>query len=345
MNPLQFLWLVSLVIAAAALCVMLALIVARLFSVRHDRANAAERKRIAPMVMAGDLASIDGPVDPHLLADLSAELIDMVRGDDRAAFVASATRMGVPDEFRSRLRRGNARQRVTAAEALAQFPDSVSRDSLQNALDDRNPDVRLAAAMALAAQDAAPPARTLVDRLSLGTRENSLVMVGLFEEIGRTRPDEIRALILDEAVADTVKAAAIEALAGTGDYSLVAPINDLALETDPASPALPRYLRVLAQFEHPGGTAAVRAALDSPGWATRAAAAEAAGRIGIVDARGALAGLLDDHHWAVRFAAAEALAKLGPPGLAMLGEAAASDQPRAREAAALILAERAGARR
>lgn len=345
MNPLQFLWLVSLVIATAALCVMLGLIVARLISVRHDRARAAERKRIAPMVMAGDLASIDGPVDPHLLADLSAELIDMVRGEDRAAFVASATRMGVPDEFRSRLRRGNARQRVTAAEALAQFPDSVSRDSLEKALDDRNPDVRLAAAIALAAQDTAPPARTLVDRLALGTRENSLIMVALFEEIGRTRPDEIRALILDEAVAGTVKAAAIEALAGTGDYSLVAPINNLALESDPASSALPRYLRVLAQFEHPGGASAVRAALDNPAWATRAAAAEAAGRIGIIDARGALAGLLDDHHWAVRFAAAEALAKLGSPGLALLNEAATSDQPRAREAAALILAERAGAGR
>lgn len=345
MNPLQFLWLVSLVIATAALCVMLGLIVARLLSVRHDRARAAERKRIAPMVMAGDLASIDGPVDPHLLADLSAELIDMVRGEDRAAFVASATRMGVPDEFRMRLRRGNAHQRVTAAETLAQFPDSVSRDSLEKALDDRNPDVRLAAAIALAAQDAAPPARTLVDRLALGTRENSLIMVALFEEIGRTRPDEIRALILDEAVADTVKAAAIEALAGTGDYSLVAPINKLALEADPASSALPRYLRVLAQFEHPGGASAVRAALDNPAWATRAAAAEAAGRIGIIDARGALARLLDDHHWAVRFAAAEALAKLGSPGLALLNEAATSDQPRAREAAALILAERAGAGR
>jgi len=55
--------------------------------------------------------------------------------------------------------------------------------------------------------------------------------------------------------------------------------------------------------------------------------------------------LLDDHHWAVRFAAAEALAKLGRPGLDLLREAAMSDHPRPREAAALILAERKGATR
>jgi HEAT repeat protein len=340
LTPLYGLWLVSLTIASAALCVMLGLIVARLWSVRHARARADERRRIAPMVMAGDLAAIDGPVDRHLLADLSAELIDMVRGDDRATFVASAERMGVPDEFRSRLKRGNARQRVIAAEALSAFPDDVSRDSLQNALGDRSADVRLAAAMALALQGAAPPARLLVDRLSLGTREHSLVMVSLFEEIARTRPDEIRALVLEEDVADTVKAAAIEAVATSGDYALVPVIGALALATDPASPVMARYLRLLGRFEHPAGAPAVRAGMGNPGWAARAATAEAAGRIGIADAREALSGLLDDHHWAVRFAAAEALARLGAAGLACLRAAADGASPRAREAAIQILAEK-----
>jgi HEAT repeat protein len=340
LNVLILLWLVSLGIAAAVLLVMMGLIVARILSGRRALREQGYRRRLVPVLLGGQSEPADEDAPKRLVADLSVELIQMVRGGDRAAFVDTATRLGVPEQLRRRLDSGSARERVIAAEALAQFPDEASRDRLLAALDDRNSDVRLTAAMALAAAGHAPEVRSLVDRLSLGVEENSLIIVSLFEEIARQRPWEIKELVLDDGVVEGVKAAAIEALAASGDYSLVPLINRLALDAAPDSDALPRYLRVLGTFAHPGGTDAVRAGLGSPNWWVRAVAAQSAGQIGILGTITDLAALLDDAHWWVRFRAAEALTKMGEEGLAVLMDRAQRGEPRAREAAALVLAER-----
>jgi HEAT repeat protein len=339
LTGLFVLWLVSLGIATAALLVMLGLIVARLLGGRRNVREEGQRRRLIPMLLGGESGGAE-TAPKRLIADVSVELIQMVRGGDRDAFIGNATRMGVPDQLRKRLDSGSARERILAAEALAQFPDAASHDHLVAALEDRNPDVRLAAAMALAVAGHAPDVRVLIDRLSLGVNENSLIMVSLFEEIARQRPGEIKDLVLDDSVVEGVKAAAIEALSASGDYSLVPLINRLALEASADSDALPRYLRVLGEFAHPAGTEAVRAGLASPTWWVRAVAAQSAGQIGIADTMTHLAALLADQHWWVRFRAAEALTRLGDAGAALLHEQADRGDPRAREAATLVLAER-----
>lgn len=339
MTWLFVLWLVSLGIATAALLVMLGLVVARLLGRRRIMRDEGQRRRLIPMLLGGESEGIE-TAPKRLVADVSVELIQMVRGGDRDAFIANAMRMGVPDQLRTRLDSGSARERVIAAEALAQFPDAVSHDRLVVALEDRNPDVRLAAAMALAVAGHAPDVRMLIDRLSLGVHENSLIMVSLFEEIARQRPGEIKELVLDDSVVEGVKAAAIEALSASGDYSLVPLINRLVLDSRADSDALPRYLRVLGEFAHPAGTEAVRAGLASPTWWVRAVAAQSAGQIGIGDAMTQLVALLADEHWWVRFRSAEALTRLGDAGAALLHEQADLGEPRARDAATLVLAER-----
>lgn len=339
MTWLFLLWLVSLGIAAAALLVMVALVVARLLGGRRNLREEGQRRRLVPILLSGESGGAE-TASKRLIADVSVELIQMVRGDDRDAFIGNATRMGVPDQLRKRLDSGSARERIIAAEALAQFPDAASHDRLVAALGDRNSDVRLAAAMALAVAGHAPDIRVLIDRLSLGTDENSLIMVSLFEEIARQRPEEIKELVLDGSVVEGVKAAAIEALSASGNYSLVPLINRLALEAAADSDALPRYLRVLGEFAHPAGTEAVRAGLASPAWWVRAVAAQSAGQIGIADSMTQLVALLADEHWWVRFRAAEALTKLGDAGAALLREQADLGGARAREAATLVLAER-----
>lgn len=342
MSPLFGLWLVSLGLSVVAIVIMLALIVARSISARRQRKRDAERRRLIPLLLGADLGAerlehVERA--PDLVADLSTELVQMVRGTDKENFVASSARLGVPERLRHRLESGSPRTRLAAAEALADFGDNVSIERLRKALDDPNSDVRLSAALALATAGKAPPARLLVEKLGIGTRENSLLIVGLFREIASERPEEIKQLIEDPDTPPSVKAAAIDALSNSGDYSLVPLIVDLAMRADPAGEELPRYLRGLADFAHPAGAPAVEYALEAEAWWARAAAAQAAGKIGLNRTAERLAALLNDPQWWVRFRAGEALVALGEEGHRLLRSVSAGGSGLASEAARLTLAE------
>lgn len=329
--------------AAVSLAIMAGLVLARIMSERRRRRIEAERKRMMPFLLGGGeggreavaRSSLAGP----LLTDLSVELIQLVRGDDRAAFVDLASRSGVAASLQRRVGSGSARARATAAESLGAFLDEGSTLALSRALDDPSPDVRLAAAMSLADSGRAPPATELVERLGLGVRENSMLIVSLFQKIAADRPEEIKALVLDPAVPTPVKAAAIDALSASGDYGLVPAINDLALATEEKSEDLPRFLRALGSFGHPAGAPAVRRGLSASTWWVRAAAAEAAGRIGLGDCAPKLAAMLGDGDWWVRFRAGEALVRLGKTGRELLADASRSGSDAVRTAARLTLAE------
>lgn len=275
-----------------------------------------------------------------MLADLATELIQMVRGSDKADFVERAYRLGVADTLHARLRSGSSRVRLAAAEALADFGDPASLAALHGVLDDPNEDVRLSAALALAQAGHAPPVSELVKTLGIGTSEHSMLVVGLFREIANETPDQIRALVEDPGSSPEVKAAAIEALTALGDPGLVPVITRLAIDTDEHAEELPRYLRALGRFGHPAAAPAIVEAMDSAVWWVRAAAAEAAGRIGLAELSARLTTLLDDESWWVRFRAGEALFQLGGEGRESLADAARSGAPRARDAAAFTLAER-----
>jgi HEAT repeat protein len=341
LSGLETLWWVALGIAGAALLIMIGLILARLVFGWTGRAREAERRRLIPILLGSRPPTRLGRrARGDLLAELSIELIQLVRGSDRERFVEAATRMGVPQRLRHQLTSGSPRVRLSAAEALAEFPDEATVDGLAAALRDRNSDVRLSAALALASAGKAPTARELVDILGIGTAENSLLTVSLFRDIAASKPDEIRSLILDPSVPSGAKAAAIEALSASGDYSLVPLVTTLAVTADVRDEAMPRYLAALGDFAHPAAEPAVRRALGSPSWEVRAAAAEAAGRIGLFRLGAHLRELLGDGEWWVRFRAGEALARMGEDGASLLrGAAAAANEP-ARSAAALTLAER-----
>jgi HEAT repeat protein len=340
---LEGLWLTSLWLAGAALLIMVGLMVARSVSERRKRRSDAKRRRLIPLLLSTQVKPRSfrrAAVSSALLADLAVELIQMVRGADKERLTAVAVQAGVPQRLLKQLRSGSSRDRLAAVEALGEFRFEQTVAALHKALDDRNPDVRIAAAMSLASMGHAPPARELIRKLGIGTRESSLLTIGLFEEIAAARPEQIRAVIEDPAGPGLVKAAAIESLSASGDYSLVPTINRLAMEAAPASEELPRYLLSLAQFGHPAGIPAVNRALRIGAPPARAAACEAAGRIGVVEAADRLAELLDDEDWWVRFRAGEALARLGRPGRQVLAEVARGPSPRAARAAALTMAER-----
>jgi HEAT repeat protein len=341
LSGLAALWFLSLGIAGVALLIMFGLLFARLVLGWSGRARAAEKKRLVPLLLgSAPQGQLRRGVHGDLLASLLVELIQLVRGSDRDRFVEAATRLGVPERLRHLLNSGSPRVRLAACEALAEFPDEQSVARLGAALRDRSPNVRLSAALALASLGKTPPARDLVELLGIGTSENSLLTVGLFRDIAEHRPQEIRALILDDGVPTGAKAAAIEALSASADYSLVPLIASLALSSDGDDPALPRYLRALGAFGHPAGEKAVKRGLGSPSWEVRAAAAEAAGKIGLATLGLQLRELLADPEWWVRFRAGEALSLMGPDGARLLHEAAAHAREPGRSAAALTMAER-----
>ena len=322
------------------------LTMARFVSERNYATHQIERRRILPMLLSDvpdELLSRFVSHRPKLFAQLIADLIQLVRGDERAQLVATATRLGFADYLRHQLRRGTVRTRITAAEVMADFPDDYCTSALEDSLEDRDSEVRLAAALSLASSGRAPPASDLISLLGLGGREQSMLIVTLLAEIARDRPGEVRALIVAADVPQGVKAAAIEALANTGDYTLVPIIAQLALRADEQAPELPRFLRALGSMQHPAAAKAIERSLCSSVWWVRAAAAEAAGRIGLRKTGPRLVALLNDPDWWVRFRAGEALSRLGNDGNQWLGDTARHGGKRARMAAKLTLAEQARA--
>lgn len=341
MNLLLLVWDLSLVLAGGALAIMVALIVARLVDDRRMRRREVQRQALLPALLgAGELSADEASsMAPEVVADVSTNLIRLVRGADRDAFVHRATRIGVPLQLTQALRSRSARKRLAAAEAIGVFADGTSLEALRRALDDPNEDVRLAAALSLASAGDTKSAGETLHHLDLGEGEPSLLMVSLFRRIAADRPDDIKALILDPATHSLARVAAVEALSTTGDYSLVPQIGELAIAAADDSEELPRYLHALGELGHPAARLAVLNGLHRPGMAARAAAATAVGRIGLVEAADTLAALLDDREWWVRFRSAEALIRIGDGGKNLLRQAARAGSERSRDAARTMLEE------
>lgn len=342
MNALQLIWLVSLVLASAATAVMLLLVVARAVTARRAQRRAAERRRLVPILLGGATPAPEmlRDVPTGVVADLSLELIQLVRGDERAVFIESATRLGIPEQLTHRLQSRSHRDRAVAVHALSQFDDEATRAALHRALEDSDQDVRFGAALALVATADPPHAQELIGKLKLGDEQPSLVVVSLLRRIIEDRPDEIKSLVTQPAQSAEIRLAAVEALATSGDYSLVPVIADLALAAQDASRELPRYLRALGKLGHPAAREAVMVGLSHAAAPVRIAAAGAAGRIMLLDSAERLVELLNDPEWWVRFRAAEALILLGEPGLRRLRAVARDGDGSAGEAARAMLAER-----
>ena len=339
---LEFIWIASLALAAISLAILAILILSRLYSsIRSKRRERDRKAAIAFLLGYDEVTPQDRDRFPAgVLIIASIELIQMVRGVERARYVSKARSLGVDERLRARLQSGNARARIAAAAALAAFEDPETTATLQAALHDPEPDVRLNAALALAGSDRAPDAATLVQRLRVGSEEDSLLIVSLFRSLAQDQPEQIRALIRDPAVEPAVKAAAVEAMAGSGDYSLVPIIADLAIASGSDDPALPRYLRALSKFAHPAAEPAVLDGLSRANPYVLIAAAKAAGAIHLTSSIARLEELLSEEDWWLRFRAAEALMRLGGQGRDVLVRQSTEGDALAREAALTILAEK-----
>jgi HEAT repeat protein len=340
MVALVTLWEASLLLCLVGALALLCLIVARFVSARTGRQRKDARARMLPLLIGGGAEQpVDG-VDARVAMDLTIELAELMRGSDRDAMLGAAERLDVPRHLGRRMGSRTAQDRLTAAETLALFPGR--EQEVERALDDRDPDVRLGAALALADRPDAPTPGEIVRRLGKRGEERSLLMVSLMTDLAARDPEAVRALVFDGALPDETRIAAIEALAGLG-HSQAQLVVSVACEMPFAPHLRPRLIAALGRTGHPGGRDLIARALSSARTEVRVAAAQAAGQARLVDLAGPLGDLLGDEVWTVRFRAAEALLKLGKRGVDRLLECGDGDDPVAREAARTMLAERAQA--
>lgn len=344
MTTLLEIWQLSLLLCAIALFSLALILIARLFAEQRGTRRAAERRRVTRVLIGGDAEAAVPPkkrLERQEAARTTLELTQLVRGPDRAAFLANAEQLRIPRVLMERSVSRTSQERLLAVEALAMFPSGKRR--AHEMLRDRNRKVRLGAALALAENQAAPPAAELVRQLGLGSGERSLLIGSLMRSLVEHDPASVEALLTHEEFGQGIKLAAIDALAASGRAEhapLVAAMVDRSSED---SALLPRMFHALGRIGHPSGHAAILEGLSHPDWTVRAAAAQAAGNCALGGAAPALGDLLGDASWWVRFRAGEALWRLGPRGHAVLESFAKSDNETARDAARLTLEERRSA--
>ena len=338
MRSLLALWEISLVLCLIGVAALAVLVAARFLSIRTGTRRAAERRRLLPLLMADNSA----PLEPQtglaldVAAELAVELAELTRGAEREAMLARAAEAGVPALLQRRLGAKSAQTRLEAVEAIALF-DQCGAEA-RRALDDGNPDVRLAAALALAQRADAPTPAELVAKLKIGTEEHSLLLVSLMGELVERNAGAVAALLFERDIPVEAKIAATDALAeGGGEYTPL--LAYMATEAVGEPDLQPRIFRALGRNGHPAAAPAIRQGLESDQWPVRAAAAEAAGKSGVADAAGRLGELLSDENWWVRHRAGEALLRLGPRGIAVLRATSAADDETSRITAEAVLAE------
>lgn len=344
MNTLLALWQLSLLLCTVALMAMAAILLARVIAERRGSRRENERKRVSALLLRPQADAPQPPrgrIERDAAAKVALEMAELVRGPDRDALIVNAEALGIPQVL---LRKSVSRvpqERLLAAEALAMFPAGHVR--VTEMLDDRNPDVRLGAALALAQNQAAPPAAQIVRQLGLGTRERSLLVASLMRDLVDADPASVEALLEDPDLPDAAKLAAVDALAAGGRVEHAPLVARMAETSEEDGNLLPRVYHALGRIGHPSGHGAILRGLTHPAWAVRAAAAQAAGSAGLADAAMQLGELLGDVYWWVRFRSGEALWKLGAPGREVLAAHASEGSPEAREAAARTLEERGSA--
>jgi HEAT repeat protein len=345
LSVLTLFWIISWSICGVALVILVGLASYSSWAKRRSSARNLTRERYIELLKAGaDKLEGDATVfADDVLTDLVVDLLELVRGDEKARFAERAARLGAVARLHERLRRGNVRVRVLAAVALANFNDIETQEALTEALDDRNPRVGRVAALSLAATGKSPAPKEVIRRLRIGEHEASLLIVMLLVGMAQSDVESVRSLLLDPGTSEDLRAATAEALAACNDVAAVPDIARLAMDADPRSGELPRFLAALADIGHPAGSMAVLHWLDSSSAQVRAAAARAAGRIRVEPALDRLESLLGDPDWWVRFQAAQALLRLGEEGQSRLNLAAARNEEPAAETASLTLAEHADA--
>lgn len=346
MGFLQFLWILSLALSSLAIGAMLILVLRRLVVQRVE----ARRKRIRDRLLRDVFSYLDGNLTaqemgrraaaaPAVLTELIHELAQLVRGNELARLMGLFEELGLGEHLVGDLKRGDRHRRLLAAKNLGHVKTETGLAALHKALDDPDADVRLAAASSLTDLHAAPALETLINKLKIGSREQSRALLQIFQNLAQDSSDEMIACLEKGETDEITRILILDALGKGGHYQAVP--NIMQSTQSPSLEVRAAALRALAELQHPAASQAVLQALTDSEWEVRTQAASCAGRLGLQEALGPLSGLLEDRNWWTRYRAAQALHAIGFQGRQKLSEAATGDNEYARNIASTVLAEEA----
>ncbi len=344
MTFLQAIWTVSMILAVWALLSVFSLLVVRLIRERRQRRHAAVRARLKTNVRSlftehGQPADYERIAGQNGFTAVALELLMELDGGSRARLVAFMRQRGIDGRLRQGLRRANQAKRLAAAEGLMFFPSPQTCAALERALRDRDLDVRLAAAASLVAQDATPPLDVLLPLLTRGGRGMPARLGQILRDYGERHPGGVIATARDQKLHPFIRAKAVETIAvikgGCWMYSVH------ALVSAPEPDIRAAVLRGIGKAPSENARVVVAHCLRDPSWFVRAAAADAAGRIGLYELVPAIVRLVDDEQWWVRFRATEALERLDAVGRKALRDMAKFGSDRQKRQAQLTLSKHA----
>jgi HEAT repeat protein len=268
----------ALALIAVGVMYSLLLWVRRAHAVRRDATRAEARERLEPVAHAlldGEPAGTAARRDERALTEILADLAPALTGESRAAIAGHFESSGAVARVSRRLADPRAHRRAEHAAMLGDMCSQLAEVPLLQALNDRDPDVRLAAARSL----------------------------------GRLRPRTAAGPLLYALVQGLVpRAVAASALISIGTAALPG-IRSLLRDEEPAARA--SAVELLGRLGNPRDSLSLRERLGDDAPLVRRRACEALARLGADDVGDALEDLLSDHVADVRISAATALATVG----------------------------------
>jgi HEAT repeat protein len=306
--------LASLALAMGAVLTLAVLIARRTFLARASHRSSAAETRLRPLAIAiveGEPVELTiGDAEAAILAEIVSRYSRALQGDSRVRIAAFFEQQGQVERELGRLAHRRGWRRAAAAFALGDMGSARAVQPLIAAMEDRDREVRTAAARSLGRLDAVTAAPRLVEALASGAVPRAVAGQALIA-IGPAAAAELHPVLGCPDV--SMRRAAAEVLGLIGG-SAEAPLLAAAAR-DPAAEVRGAALRALGKVGGKAECDVVHEALHDRVPFVRTAAAHAAAGIGDRAAVPALVEQARSDLYDPALAASRALATLDPRGL------------------------------
>ena len=262
-------------------------------------------------------------------SQLAAEEISQLELTTRLDVIRSIEEQGVLTRYIRDVKSPLKWTRAHALRILGELKVPASVPALLEALEDRDPDVRIVAARSLGRMRLQAAEEALVAQLGRHEQAVSARIAAICIQMGaRTGPLLIKTL---RDAQPKARFWAARILGEVKESRACRSLGDALLDPDPDVRSASAW--ALGSIADRGTAPLVETALRDPVWFVRAHAAEALGKIGDTSMTDSIGELLADRSWWVRKNALDALVRLGEASMPALYNALESDDRFARDCA------------
>lgn len=300
---------------ALAICIVFTMLVLRRYVAEFNRAKRDQRDTEITRSYLQRVAGhrVDDPKGWCRNARKAAisRILPLLRGNERMRLLQIAEIDGVLTETLRKSRSAYRKERIGAIHLLQRFGSEVCIARLREIMArDRNLQVRLEAAFALAANGALPPPRETLRLTSAMERQPTQLDIALLRSTAPLYPEQM-VLLLEDELSVAWRAQVIDAIGWSGDHSVIKILEQAASDSELEIRCA--ALRSSAKLGHPAAAQWVISALGDPVTSVRLQAITASMRLGLHSALPQLSHLTGDRDLWVRLRADEAIEQLLPP--------------------------------